>query len=1528
MRAGHIKIMRGIAESTSGVQCRLIGIHSSLKHQSGAALVIVLSFLVLITIMVVAFFSSTATEAVAAKTETHLQTTRQLADSTTQYVISQIRQATSGGTTRAWASQPGMIRTWNDAGRPDQAFKLYSALQMRQPVVGSYSPASDMPASTWEDDKALWTDLNAPILSGNNTVFPILDPRAAATVTGNNSLVEGFSYDASALSGARTPTSTSDASARAPMPVRWIYVLKDGRFSTPSIGNGTVADFANSAPQPTANNPIVGRVAFWTDDETCKLNLNTAVGGVPWDIPTYTAGIDLHFSRYKPVKDEFARYPGHPATTSLLPVFWSFGGLTSPNHSLFPTLSPPFPYQYSASAYTQAAVQSADVNPTLSSSGTNFFTKALALNPRNMWGGSAMGSRATVVDLNSTIPAQPIDSDRLFASVDEALFGQPTTSSTTRPANAFGLNNQDVEKLRFFLTTQSRAPDINPLNQPKVGIWPIPQTATNRTPTDRLLAFCSTLNGNAYYFTRNNPDSPTADFSLGSRNDQLFDYLERSMGTAIPGFGGNLQNRYTTVGLRRILTLAYDYIRGSVNLVDTFGYTGTGTPSYSFTDHNKAQVVPIKITKGGADYKGLGRFVTIKQAGLHFIAVAANQPPCIVDPATGIPSTTINPMHPWVGNPPAAVATVNNGDGTWNITAVNSYPNITGQTHAGLPYLSDKWISDPNVLTGTTPPDVALRATAINPRYQGPAAIYGPGAAPGAINSQALPAPWPTISPGRLGPHQTVIQALFFIDPVIVNPGNPPYSGRYQARVTGLDGFTVNGQSLYVAPQAVQLASDYADFNKSRDFGVGYGMISGHFRSSAMAAPARRRLQFQSQRVVVGPGADQGSTFLFGGGNITVEIRSDTGDPAVLGDLIQTFQINFPNEPFPTPLLPPMPIQGAGSLLVDAITTPVTYAGGRPTAVAALTPSTLLTFDINDDLAKNPNFGVGASIYRTDRSRYAYGSGAGGDLWDINFILPERLTDPAIDERAKLTSDTVRSIELLYGDARVAGAQPVVGSNFFTPHIFYNNVSMRSAHTLRVGDGFGNLRGATDHMLSASSVGNPSFKYTQDGAGLNNYRGFPLGSVASIRNIGAIIGSAGPSTQFIQSAFPHVTSSVDFNNNPFLNVWSSGGDYDTGQGLTLDGPFINKPNEGGEMIRNAVLNVTGFDGRNTNPDFNYETFEFSIENLQNAPNRQIPSPVVFGSLPVGNTPQTSWRTLLFSPNPNSPNHLSLSEMPSAGNSPATGTAPDYLFLDYFNMPVVEPYAISEPFSTAGRVNMNYQIAPFTYIRRDTALRGVLRSNLLTAAEDSRVQNRKMSSGVYHDGNAGPYTQFLQNTGQWAFRYPIHVNETLKQFEQRFNNGDIFRAPSEICSLWLYPGRQPTALAPENPGIALVNWDANSAGINAWWYGNLGTTSKSVTGDNMRERPYATIYPRLTTKSNTYTLHYRVQTLSKIPGGAAAIWDETRDRVVSEYRGSAMIERYVDPSDPQIPDFASAANAGVALDAFYRYRVLNTKRFAP
>lgn len=103
----------------------------------------------------------------------------------------------------------------------------------------------------------------------------------------------------------------------------------------------------------------------------------------------------------------------------------------------------------------------------------------------------------------------------------------------------------------------------------------------------------------------------------------------------------------------------------------------------------------------------------------------------------------------------------------------------------------------------------------------------------------------------------------------------------------------------------------------------------------------------------------------------------------------------------------------------------------------------------------------------------------------------------------------------------------------------------------------------------------------------------------------------------------------------------------------------------------------------------------------------------------------------------------------------------------------------------------------------------------------------------------------------------------------------------------------------------------------------------LTGDNTRERPYSTIYPRVTTRSNTFRVHYVAQALVKARSTAV---DEVgpRDQVNGEYRGSALIERYLDPTDPTLPDFpaldATASSAPLSLDSYYRFRVSENRKF--
>jgi hypothetical protein len=245
--------------------------------------------------------------------------------------------------------------------------------------------------------------------------------------------------------------------------------------------------------------------------------------------------------------------------------------------------------------------------------------------------------------------------------------------------------------------------------------------------------------------------------------------------------------------------------------------------------------------------------------------------------------------------------------------------------------------------------------------------------------------------------------------------------------------------------------------------------------------------------------------------------------------------------------------------------------------------------------------------------------------------------------------------------------------------------------------------------------------------------------------------------------------------------------------------------------------------------------------------------------------------------------------------------------------------------------MNYQIAPFSYIKRETAIRGVLRGVGITAVPDRWIKFYRNKNFMGNDTQIGADGATLRHSpsGFNPFRYPICEDDTLKEFQYRFDQNDIFRSPSEICSLWLYPAVQPTRGTAAQPQRSLLNPGSTEASdhavIRRWWYDGPGADRKGLTGDNMREKPYNCLYPRLTTKSNTFTVHVKVQTLAKIKSDTAQnTFNQTTDKITGEYRGSFTIERYIDPNDSSIPDFA--ANPSASLESYYRFRVLSSKQF--
>ena len=419
--------------------------------------------------------------------------------------------------------------------------------------------------------------------------------------------------------------------------------------------------------------------------------------------------------------------------------------------------------------------------------------------------------------------------------------------------------------------------------------------------------------------------------------------------------------------------------------------------------------------------------------------------------------------------------------------------------------------------------------------------------------------------------------------------------------------------------------------------------------------------------------------------------------------------------------------------------------------------------------------------------------------------------------------------------------------NITTARKDYNN----KAHSLRLGNSFGYL---------GAQNGNP-VPLSYDDTSSSAYGSWNATSTVSYggRNLTFL-----PFTYNNGVAYSH----PDYPTSLSLNIANM--DTDTGVGVIRDGPYINMADASCAYNPSASVNA--------NQALPYYTYDSSEDtDFSFSANRQIASAVQLGSLPAGFRP---WQTLLFRP----PTTTSIVTHASAASLPR-----DYLLLDLFWMPVVEPYAISEPSSTAGRINLNYQIMPFSYIERSTAVRAAMDSTMVTAIPETLINTMK---------------GFNNDVGTQRFR--INTSETdgtLAYFKDRFNAGDIFRSASEICDIPLVPiGKTKANMA--------TYWD-----------------DKRITGDNVRETPYNHLFPLFTTKSNTYTVHFRVQALKKVPSTSATVWDETKDKVVGEYRGSTTIERYINPNESSIKDYA-ANPAENNLESYYKWRVLNNRQFAP
>ena len=395
------------------------------RTADASTLVIVLGMLALLLALMLSFFLSVTSEVSSSQGYASAITARRFAESAVEMIRSQIRLGSATGTAGTtvgapftWTSQPGLIRMFDSTGAPADVLKLYSASKMHVAAT-DYQETDDDPPTDWTASPAVYIDLNRPAYDADGYLnYPIVDPRAATdnAATGAKA-VAGFTLGTT-VPGYDPTQPASPTNNPAPMPVRWLYILQDGEIATPDSADASTGDvtFTPTGPQPTASNPIVGRTAIWTDDETCKLNVNTAGYGYNtnlndsnpywtyWDTPMrLTHDEDQFLSRDQPWKGEYQRYPGHPATTGL--------------RLALPELAR-----------------------------ADLFT----LTPRLVDGGSVGGTMDSSRSGTGFVAKQ----DRLYASVDELFYNPartPIQLGTSVPADS----RHNLEAKRFFLTANS-----------------------------------------------------------------------------------------------------------------------------------------------------------------------------------------------------------------------------------------------------------------------------------------------------------------------------------------------------------------------------------------------------------------------------------------------------------------------------------------------------------------------------------------------------------------------------------------------------------------------------------------------------------------------------------------------------------------------------------------------------------------------------------------------------------------------------------------------------------------------------------------------------------------------------------------------------------------------------------------------------------------------------------------------------------------------------------------------------------------
>ncbi|MES2706259.1 MAG: Verru_Chthon cassette protein A [Verrucomicrobiota bacterium] len=1475
------------------------------KKQQGVAILTVLAIITLMTVLVISFFNMAQTAQSTAKGSVEIQRVTTLKDTIINLVIAQFREASrltpaSGSDPRniiTWTSQPGAIRTYS--GREQAKNRVYKLYSSKVPQLGDLKPGetsrllesiNDDIVPDWAERPDEFTDLNRPVYTAatgdrakatgatdrEGFSYPIVDPRAYNGTADREVNVEGFEFSQTSLTKRIRGVDARDGQLA--MPVRWIYQLQDGTLGYLNDTKEFTSLNGKDGGEVSRLNPIVGRMAWWADDESCKVNVNTASVPAIWDTPRTTSLEDIWLAKTQPLAGEYQRYPGHPATVDLCAVLFPGRRYASTDGSF----EMPLGHSMAARLKEEEANLIWDLAP--------FIVGNTSKGEVGTLGGTITTPKAgTTVNFEGD--------DHLFTSLDEVYFkasgatnkslNSPRENLESQGKDARGEFLQRLERAQFFLTHKSHSPELTNQGFPRVSMFPMDTRAaqyvktvlastavtvaappTGVSPYDVTMAINSTIGNRPYYFQRYNPTSRHLEYyatelALDPQRDiNLMRYLKELSRLPIPGYPSGYP------GAQPFQLAGFPEDAAGLSLASKYpsGYNPATRNRFADNNYNKQNGYTLQdasdrtqILLNMLDYT---RSINMQPAFLQ----VADRYDDGNGQSTGLCGCGDAGQHANNLTYNGFIHRCPKGAGKLLAPAeIAMVVNVAAKKKG-----SDGGSAEWNALKNFIPAGSPSRQLADDDNVSGTRYLVEVGFVMSGFNPKLG---WAPVMPGS---------GIMISTPTAGDPGSA--GGNFANKTDVLPLYHMVGGNK--GPESLRLCVD-----RNNSYGGSSKAISAGARPNAVGLIPYGGMQ--GPRAVMG----MGTAGEDGGNNFAI-----CAPICILQTADNDNAVTIPLQADPLSAVRIMILDGGAS------------SSNVTSAVDLRLPT---------DFTSNLILPFTGTSLRKQALKYTMAPNA------------NQFPDPGT---------VVRSFVIPHGDYRLATTLRM-DNDLYVANLNYKS---KMGYSFYESNEIPGSRQITNAKYNPQTIINRSDvpQYIAPGSG-NPMSSLPLPAVdQKDMNFKAGTVAIGTLTkpQDAKEVPPQKLQEAASRDSSRRSIFAFGrrdghevlanrgssdpdetGDFDTGIGAAEDGPYMNYPDEGDRRNNGGI------------PYFTKLTMPLKTSDgkpAQNiSPNLLIRSPVDFGSIPSGLQARVPWQTLRFRPDPGM-NDIQKTMTSVQDSEPPKGLPfanfcgpRDHFFLDMFWMPVVEPYSISEPFSTKGTINLNQQIFPFLYINRTTALHALLRGErMLAIPKEAAAKYKKVST----DGSP--------NNDDPTYRYWLNVDETVKQFTQRYMTGtdpegfplafNSFRSASEICEIWLVPDKN------DDKYDGTETWDL------AWTIGQTDQFNRKgfwenhrITGDNARERPYANLYPRVTVRSNVFKLHMVAQTLQKARSTDPKNFDSVVDAVTAEWRGSCLIERSADARDTKLNSIDyTLLNAQTIdpvkvprIDKFYTYRVTEVKQ---